>query len=240
MSKSSVLETDSDGHLSAAKVSIICRVATIFSFAERGVDGAGCCAEFTWNCSKRAFTCGSSSFDNEQLTFFWDEFSICDLIESSSANDLNWPGPVGRSQSWAEAGLATKAASRSAIFFRKYSTRFMRRCPFYWSLLSPVPNSIIKFSRKHQILNVNSRTTRPAFLRAARVPTSPQSHPSKWRQRHRLRGVGCWQQSLREILRGSKSSSAWRGRVDLYLDSGLAVEGRSYAARSDSGNSSAE
>src|SRR3984893_8594194 len=55
----------------------------------------------------------------------------------------------------------------------------MRRCPFYRSLRSPVPNSIINFSRKHQMLNVNSRTTRPAFLRAARVPTSPQSHPSK-------------------------------------------------------------
>jgi hypothetical protein len=31
-------------------------------------------------------------------------------------------GGVGRSPSWLEAGLATKAASRSAIFFRKYST----------------------------------------------------------------------------------------------------------------------
>src|SRR5260370_32564826 len=147
------------------------------------------------------------------------------LIESSSANDLNWPGAVGRSPSWPEAGLATKAASRSAIFFGKYSTRFMRRCPFYWSLRSPVPSSIINFSRKHQTLNVNSRTTRPAFLRAARVPTSPQSHPSKWRQRHRLPGVGCWQQSLREILRGSKPSSASIGLVALSLDSCLAVEG---------------
>ena len=88
---------------------------------------------------------------------------------------------AGRSPSWPEAGLATKAASRSAIFFRKYSTRFMMRCPFYRVLRSPVPSSIINFSRKHQFLNVNSRTTRPAFLRAARVPTSPQSNPSKWR-----------------------------------------------------------
>src|SRR5580704_40370 len=91
------------------------------------------------------------------------------LIESSSANDLNWPGAVGRSQSWPEAGLATKAASRSAIFFGKYSTRFMRRCPFYWSLRSPVPNSINNFSRKHQILNVNSRTTRAACERKLRT-----------------------------------------------------------------------
>src|SRR5882757_4163476 len=82
MSKSSVLETDSDGDFSAAKVPIICRVATIFSFAERGVDGAGCCAAFAWNCFKRASTCGSSSF-NGQLSFFWDEFSMCDQANES-------------------------------------------------------------------------------------------------------------------------------------------------------------
>ena len=58
MAKSSVLETDSDGYLRAAEAPIICRNAIIFSFAERGVAGAGCRAAFAWNCSKRAFTFG--------------------------------------------------------------------------------------------------------------------------------------------------------------------------------------
>ena len=48
-------------------------------------------------------------------------------------------------------------------------------CPFCWSLRSPVPNSIINFSRKHQMLNVNSRTTRPAFSKGR--PSGDQ--PSK-------------------------------------------------------------
>jgi hypothetical protein len=132
---------------------------------------------------------------------------IPSVLGCAESNRIRSRG-VGRPSSWPEAGLTARTASRSAIFFRKYSTRIMMRCPFYWSLRSPVPNSIINFSRRHQMSNVNSRTTRPAFLRAVRVPTSPQSHPSKWRQRHRLPGVGCWQQALREILRGSKSSSA--------------------------------
>ena len=132
---------------------------------------------------------------------------IPSVLGCAESNRIRSRG-VGRSPSWPEAGLTTRAASRSAIFFRKYSTRIMMRCPFYRSLRSAVSSSIKTFSRNHQMLNANSRTTRPTFLRAARVPTSPQSHPLKWRQRHSLRAAGCWQQSLREILRGSKSSSA--------------------------------
>jgi NAD(P)-dependent dehydrogenase (short-subunit alcohol dehydrogenase family) len=70
----SVLETDSAGYLSAAKDLTICRVAIIFSVAERGMAGAGCCAALAWTCSKRAFTCDQvhSTLDNSLST---DDFN---------------------------------------------------------------------------------------------------------------------------------------------------------------------
>src|SRR5260221_3546938 len=87
MAKSSVLETDSDGYLRAAEAPIICRNAIIFSFAERGVAGAGCCAAFAWNCSKRAFTCGSSSFNIGQLSCF--RVTACPELRHSAS--IGWP-----------------------------------------------------------------------------------------------------------------------------------------------------
>src|SRR5229473_2560551 len=72
---------------------------------------------------------------------------IPSVLGCAESNRIRSRG-VGRSQSWPEAGLATKAASRSAIFFGKYSTRFMRRCPFYWSFAQSRPEFDHQFLKK--------------------------------------------------------------------------------------------
>src|ERR1700687_946938 len=83
MSKSSDRKTGSAGYPSIAEVLTNCRDAATFSPGERDVVGAGWCAAFAWNCSKRVFTCGSSSLNNGQLSFFWDDFSMCDQANES-------------------------------------------------------------------------------------------------------------------------------------------------------------